>query len=74
MIRLGGEADTSAVQRAVDLSSRGGVKLVSLAGALFNHKSEEQGYQDFHRMFMAKHKKEIHGITRDKKFLDTSNT
>ena len=74
VIRLGEEADSAAVQRAVDSSSRGGVKLASLAGALFNHKSEEQGYQDVHRMFMMKHKKEIHGITRNKKFPDTSNT
>ena len=74
VIRLGEEADSAAVQRAVDSSSRGGVKLASLAGALFNHKSEEQGYQDVHRMFMTKHKKEIHGITWDKKFPDTSNT
>ncbi|KAF8160043.1 hypothetical protein B0H34DRAFT_629894, partial [Crassisporium funariophilum] len=74
VIRLGEETDSAAVQRAVDSSSRGGVKLVSLAGALFNHKSEEQGYQDIHRMFMAKHKKEIHGITTDKKYPDSSNT
>ncbi|PPQ90650.1 hypothetical protein CVT25_006633 [Psilocybe cyanescens] len=74
VIQLGEEADSAAVQRAVDSSSRGGVKLVSLAGALFNHKSEEQGYQDVHRMFMAKHKKEKHGITNNKKFPDSSNT
>ncbi|KAF8803000.1 hypothetical protein BYT27DRAFT_7244470 [Phlegmacium glaucopus] len=73
VIRLGEEADTAAVQRAVDSSSQGGVKLASLAGALFNHKSEEQGYQDVHRMFMTKHKREIHGITRDKNFPDTFN-
>jgi hypothetical protein len=74
VIRLGEEADSAAVQRAVNSSSCGEVKLVSLAGALFKHKSEEQAYQDVHRMFMAKHKKEIHSITSDKKFPDSSNT
>jgi hypothetical protein len=74
VIRLGEEADSAAVQRAVDSSSRGGVKLASLAGALFNHKTEESGYQDVHRMFIAKQKREIHGIRTNKKFPDTSNT
>ncbi|RDB18250.1 hypothetical protein Hypma_000601 [Hypsizygus marmoreus] len=74
VIRLGENADSAAVQRAVDSSTRGGVKLGSLSGALFNHKSEGQGYQDVHRHFMSKRKRELHDIHDHTRFPDTSNT
>ncbi|CAA7269364.1 unnamed protein product [Cyclocybe aegerita] len=74
VIQLGQEADSAAIQHAVDSSTRGGVKLASLAGSLFNHKSEEQGYQDVHRMFISDRKLEVHGLKTFRKFPDTSNT
>ncbi|EIN09749.1 hypothetical protein PUNSTDRAFT_67009, partial [Punctularia strigosozonata HHB-11173 SS5] len=33
-------------QRAIDCSTSGGVKLVQLCGALFNHKDDKKGYHD----------------------------
>jgi hypothetical protein len=72
-IRLG-DADSAAVQQAVDSSSRGGVKAASLAGALFNHSDDKKGYQDIHRSFMTIRKKELHGLVDDTRFPDTSNT
>ncbi|EIN03303.1 hypothetical protein PUNSTDRAFT_78412 [Punctularia strigosozonata HHB-11173 SS5] len=33
-------------QRAIDSSTSGGVKLVQLCGALFNHKDDKKGYHD----------------------------
>ncbi|CAA7263672.1 unnamed protein product [Cyclocybe aegerita] len=38
VIQLGQEADSAAIQHAVDSSTHSGVKLASLAGSLFNHK------------------------------------
>ncbi|RDB26838.1 hypothetical protein Hypma_005339 [Hypsizygus marmoreus] len=73
-IHLGADADSAAVQRAVDSSNRGRTKLASLSGALFNHKSEGQGYQDIHHHFISQAKLERHGIKDHKRFPDTSNT
>ncbi|KAG5649441.1 hypothetical protein H0H81_003868 [Sphagnurus paluster] len=61
-IHLGTDADSAAVQHTVDSSVWGGMKLASLAGALFNHKSKGQGYQNIHRHFIAKQKLDLHGI------------
>ena len=72
-IRLG-DADSAAVQQAVDSSSRGGVKAASLAGTLFNHSDDKRGYQDIHCLFMTVQKKELHGLIDDTRFPDTSNT
>ena len=73
-IRLGADADSAAVQHAVDSSSCGGLKAASLAGALFNHSDDKKGYQDIHRNFMTVHKQDIHGIKDYARFPDTSNT
>ena len=73
-IRLGSDADSAAVQNAVESSTRGGVKAASLAGAIFNHSDDKKGYQDFHRTFMSINKKEIHGLNDYSRFPDTSNT
>ncbi|GBE89365.1 hypothetical protein SCP_1600260 [Sparassis crispa] len=53
VIKLGQNADSAAVQRAMDSSAHGGIKLTALAGALFRHKNDDTGYQDRHRIFMA---------------------
>ncbi|KAL6299850.1 hypothetical protein BKA93DRAFT_741608 [Sparassis latifolia] len=74
VIRLGENANSAVVQHAVESSSRGGVKLTSLAGALFRHKNDETGYQDRHCLFMTQHKKDFHDETMSKQFPDTSNT
>jgi len=73
-IQLGANADSAAVQRAVDSSSRRGLKASSLAGALFNHSDDKKGYQDIHHNFMMIHKQRIHGIKDHSRFPDTSNT
>lgn len=67
-------ADSDAVRQAVDASSFGGVKLASLAGALFRHKNDITGYQEIHRYFMEKRKEEDYGIKTCTRFPDTSNT
>lgn len=73
VIELGEDADSAAVQNAIEGSSRGGVKLTSLAGALFNNKFEGKGYQDIHNIFMREKKMELHDVSREEKFPDTSN-
>ncbi|PPQ84189.1 hypothetical protein CVT26_012756 [Gymnopilus dilepis] len=72
-IRLG-NADSAAVQQAIDSSSRGGVKLVSLAAALFNHSDDKRGYQEMHRVFMKDEKLAFHGIKDESRFPDANNT
>jgi len=54
-------------QRALDVSSRGGVKAASIAGAIFNHKDDKKGQQDVFRFWF-----EQAGISIT--FPDTSNT
>ncbi|KAF8156818.1 hypothetical protein B0H34DRAFT_617022, partial [Crassisporium funariophilum] len=73
-IRLSDNPDGATVQNAIATSGRGAVKLASLAGALFHHKSDDQGYQEFHRIFMSEKKHELHGIKTYTRFPDTSNT
>ncbi|KAJ8453589.1 hypothetical protein ONZ45_g19654 [Pleurotus djamor] len=72
-IRLGQDADTAAIQNAIESSSRGGVKLASLAGSLFNNKIEGKGYQDIHNNFMREKKQARFVQGKEKKFPDTSN-
>jgi hypothetical protein len=59
---------TSVEQRALDASSRGGVKATSIAGALFNNKDKKKGQQETHRQYF----KTATGKTCT--FPDTSNT
>ncbi|EIW76785.1 hypothetical protein CONPUDRAFT_21718, partial [Coniophora puteana RWD-64-598 SS2] len=61
-------AASASVQRALDLSSRGGVKATSLAGAIFNHRDNKKGQQAVHEMYFSN----VKGIAL--KFPDTSNT
>ena len=61
---------SSAKNRAAEVSQGGGVKLTSLAGALFRHKDEKKGQQDTFRIFFEA--AEAVGFTV--KFPDTSNT
>ncbi|KAG1878590.1 hypothetical protein C8R48DRAFT_589777, partial [Suillus tomentosus] len=58
----------AAVKRAFEVSTRGGVKATSLAGAIFNHRDDKKGQQDIHCLFFLKYK----GVL--KRFPDTSNT
>ncbi|KZP31244.1 hypothetical protein FIBSPDRAFT_907821 [Athelia psychrophila] len=59
---------TKAQQRAMDVTSAGGVKAASIAGAILNHKDDKKGQQDTYRMYF----KSILG--RSCNFPDTSNT
>jgi hypothetical protein len=47
-ISLGDGADSEAVEQAINASSRGGHKLVSICGNLFRHKDDKRGHQDLH--------------------------
>ena len=44
---------SAAKQRALMVSGAGGVKLTSLAGAIFNHKDDKKGQQDSLQVFMV---------------------
>ncbi|GBE77601.1 hypothetical protein SCP_0104810 [Sparassis crispa] len=62
------QPSTSAEIRAMDVSAHGGVKLASLAGAIFNHKDDKKGQQDTQLYYF----RQIVGHTTI--FPDTSNT
>jgi hypothetical protein len=47
-ISLGNGADSEAVERAINVSARGGHKLVSISGNFFCHKDDKRGHQDLH--------------------------
>ncbi|KAF8889754.1 hypothetical protein CPB84DRAFT_1749218 [Gymnopilus junonius] len=57
-----GDADSAAVQNAIDSSTCGGVKVASLAGSLFNHSDDKRGYLERHQAFMKDQKEKLHGI------------
>ncbi|TFK82844.1 hypothetical protein K466DRAFT_499535, partial [Polyporus arcularius HHB13444] len=59
---------SAAELRALQTSARGGVKLVSLAGAIFNHKDDKKGQQDSYAFYFT----EVVG--QKLRFPDTSNT
>ncbi|KAJ7237982.1 hypothetical protein C8J57DRAFT_1727742 [Mycena rebaudengoi] len=74
-IRLGKQtADNPAVQKAIDSSSSGAIKLVQLIGALLRHKDGQRGYQDRCRFFMQEHQSELYNVDMPKTFPDVSNT
>ncbi|KAH9853437.1 hypothetical protein C2E23DRAFT_104115 [Lenzites betulinus] len=54
--------------QALESSTRGGVKLTSLAGALFNHKDDKKGHHDTYSYYF----REVVG--QPLRFPDTSNT
>ncbi|KAH9918517.1 hypothetical protein B0H21DRAFT_827557 [Amylocystis lapponica] len=62
------DTTSAAEERALTVSSRGGVKTAGLAGALFNHKDDKMGQQDTHRHYMW----QVTG--KPFMFPDTSNT
>lgn len=68
-IPMGEDAVTAAELRAMDVSSAGGIKATSLAGAIFNHKDEKKGQQDSHRIYFQEIK-DGHST----KFPNTSST
>ena len=51
------EALTSAELWALNTSTSGGVKVTSIAGALFNHKDNKKGHQDLHQIYFQPIKK-----------------
>ncbi|RDX55446.1 hypothetical protein OH76DRAFT_1452442 [Lentinus brumalis] len=55
--------------RALEASTRGAVKLVSLAGAIFNNKDDKKGQHDTY-VYYFQHFLKRHGV----RFPDTSNT
>ncbi|KAI0708898.1 hypothetical protein C8T65DRAFT_695745 [Cerioporus squamosus] len=59
---------TPAELRALESSTRGGVKLTSLAGALFNHQDDKRGYHDTYVFYFQQI------IGHPLRFPDTSNT
>ncbi|KAJ3008570.1 hypothetical protein NUW54_g3102 [Trametes sanguinea] len=65
---LSGEGLSDAEMRALESSTRGGVKLTSLAGALFNNKDDKKGQQDTYAFYFE----EVVG--QPLRFPDTSNT
>ncbi|KAG8709460.1 hypothetical protein FRC09_000664 [Ceratobasidium sp. 395] len=62
------EATKSTQPNAEDKHTRGGIKLASLAGALFNNKDDKKGYQTTVDDFFKK------TFGYSSRFLDTSNT
>lgn len=44
-------APTKAQQRAMDVTAAGGVKAVSIAGVILNHKDNKKGQQDMYHMY-----------------------
>lgn len=67
-------ADDPAVQKAIDSSSSGAIKLLQLLGALLRHKDGQRGYQDKTRIFMQEHQSELYNLDMPKAFPDVSNT
>ncbi|EIW73849.1 hypothetical protein CONPUDRAFT_78464, partial [Coniophora puteana RWD-64-598 SS2] len=61
---------TEAQSRAINVTSRGGIKVTNLAGAIFNHKDDKKGLQDTHWHFME----QVVGAGEPTTFPDTSNT
>ncbi|KIJ11404.1 hypothetical protein PAXINDRAFT_157321 [Paxillus involutus ATCC 200175] len=62
------DAMTDAEVRALDVSGHGGVKVCTLAGAIFNHKDDKKGQQDTHHYYFEMIKAVL------SPFSDTSNT
>ncbi|KAJ6461405.1 hypothetical protein C8R45DRAFT_912233 [Mycena sanguinolenta] len=73
-IDLTKDPDSAALQQAIDSSSRGAIKLLSLFGSLLRHKDGERGYQDRCGIFMREQKLELYGLEAPGKFPDVSNT
>lgn len=59
-ICLSDNPDSAAVQKAIESSSQGGVKLATLCGMLFRNKNEITGYQSHHNHFMQAKKTELY--------------
>jgi hypothetical protein len=62
--------DSAALQTAVDSSSRGAIKFLSLLGSLLRHKDGERGYQDKCGIFMREQKLELYNLEAPGKFPD----
>ncbi|EJD07885.1 uncharacterized protein FOMMEDRAFT_74025 [Fomitiporia mediterranea MF3/22] len=63
-----GDAEDPAANRAVEVSTGGAAKLVSLMGALLNHKDDKKGQHDTFRSYVLQKENRIFT------FPDTSNT
>ncbi|TFY83099.1 hypothetical protein EWM64_g903 [Hericium alpestre] len=71
-LELSAATDAVAVL-AADVSARGGVKLTSLAGAIFNNKDDKKGDQDIHRWHFEQVKRRLENKKCAVKFPSTSN-
>ncbi|KAJ7473578.1 hypothetical protein B0H11DRAFT_2236415 [Mycena galericulata] len=74
IIDLNKNPDSAALQNAIDSSSRGAIKLLSLLGSLLRHKDGERGYQDKCNIYMRQQKLELFDLEAPGKFPDVSNT
>ncbi|KAJ7456357.1 hypothetical protein B0H11DRAFT_2244041 [Mycena galericulata] len=74
IIDVSKDPDDTALQKAMEASARGGVKLLELIGALLRHKDGERGYQDKCSLFMRERKLEVFDLEAPGKFPDVSNT
>ncbi|KAJ7469640.1 hypothetical protein FB451DRAFT_1038781 [Mycena latifolia] len=73
-INLSDDPNNPAVQRALESSSSGAIKLLQLIGALLRHKDGERGYQDKATIFLQERKLELFNLDEPGKFPDVSNT
>ncbi|KAJ7607525.1 hypothetical protein FB45DRAFT_1131324 [Roridomyces roridus] len=68
VIDLATATDGAAFQRAVESSTRGAIKLLSLLGSLLRHKDGQRGYQDRSSIFMREAKKALHDLEESGQF------
>ncbi|KAJ7050444.1 hypothetical protein C8F01DRAFT_1345376 [Mycena amicta] len=65
--------DSVAIQKALESSSRGAIKLLQLLGALLKHKDGERGYQERTSIFMRRVKLELYDLEESGEFTAVSN-
>ncbi|KAJ7724716.1 hypothetical protein DFH07DRAFT_971113 [Mycena maculata] len=71
----GGDLNSAAaVQKAIESSTSGAIKLLQLIGALLHHKDGERGYQHIGRIFLREQKLELYNLDETGNFPDVSNT
>ncbi|KAJ7615524.1 hypothetical protein FB45DRAFT_757915 [Roridomyces roridus] len=73
IIELGSDSDSAAVQKAVDSSTSGAIKLLQLLGSLLRHKDRERGYQERAAIYLHERKLELYGVDETGEFPDVSN-
>ncbi|TRM64537.1 hypothetical protein BD626DRAFT_629463 [Schizophyllum amplum] len=76
IISLGSKAGVDARLKAMDMSTSGGPKFVSLLGAIFRNKDDKKGYQHAGQALVQSYKRELHGddAISYANIADTNNT